>query len=242
MTVYPLFIPTGLIIAVDGPAASGKTTVGLRFAKLIRAICLDTGIMYRAVALAALNSKIDPLDEPAVVEVAERINIQVKPASVKDGRSYDVLIDGADVTWEIRSDGVNRSVSEVSVYKGVRRAMTLRQQDIARAGNIVMLGRDIGTVVLPDADLKFYLNASAEVRAQRRYEEEKKRGVILDLSEVIASIKHRDVLDSSRKHAPLKPAEDAITINTDTLSIEQVVDRMIVEVNTVLRKHSSTCD
>ncbi|MGB4594811.1 MAG: (d)CMP kinase [Anaerolineaceae bacterium] len=224
-----------LTIAIDGPAASGKTTVGLLLAKALGAICLDTGVMYRAVTQAALEAGIDPLNEKTVVKLARKIKIDVVLSTVDDGRSFDVLVDGVDVTRQLRTDAVNRFVSEVSAYKGVRRAMTKQQQRIAIASNIVMLGRDIGTVVLPQADLKFYLNASAEVRAQRRFEEEKQRGVILDLEQVIASIKHRDQLDSSRKHAPLKPAADAIIIETDGLNVEQVVCRMLGEVNRIMR-------
>lgn len=232
--------PTGLTIAIDGPAASGKTTVGMHLAKALGAICLDTGVMYRAVALAVRNASVDPLDEKAVVEIARKTKISVALSLVEDGRPIDVLVDGVDVTDQLRTDEVNSSVSEVSVYKGVRLAMTRQQRRIAKAGNIVMLGRDIGTVVLPHADLKIFLNASAETRAQRRFEEEKLRGVILDLDQVLASIIHRDVLDSSRKHAPLKPAVDAIIINTDGLSVKQVVDLMLVEVNKTLQKRQNT--
>ena len=231
MTEVELSQPKPLIIAIDGPAASGKTTVGRLLAQAIGAICLDTGVMYRAVTLAALHAGVDPMDEKAVVKLGKKIKINVGLSSVDDGRQFDVFVDDVDVTSQLRTDEVNRFVSEVSTYKGVRRAMTRQQQRIAQAGNIVMLGRDIGTVVLPNADLKFYLNASAEVRARRRYEEEKQRGVVLDLDQVIASIKHRDLLDSSRKHAPLKPAEDAIIIDTDSMSIEQVVMKMLEKVN-----------
>ena len=231
MTEVNLSQPKPLIIAIDGPAASGKTTVGRLLAQAIGAICLDTGVMYRAVTLAALQAGVDPMDEKAVVKLGKKIKINVGLSSVDDGRQFDVFVDDVDVTSQLRTDEVNRFVSEVSSYKGVRRAMTRQQQRIAQAGNIVMLGRDIGTVVLPNADLKFYLNASAEVRARRRYEEEKQRGVVLDLDQVIASIKHRDLLDSSRKHAPLKPAEDAIIIDTDSMSIEQVIMKMLEKVN-----------
>jgi cytidylate kinase len=233
---------TGLTIAIDGPAASGKTTVGMRLAQAIGAICLDTGVMYRAVTLAVLQAGVDPLDEKAVVKVARKTKISVALSHMEDGRPFDVLVDSVDVTEQLRTDEVNRFVSEVSAYKGVRSAMTRQQQRIAKAGNIVMLGRDIGTVVLPHADLKIYLNASAETRAQRRFEEEKLRGVILDLDQVIASIKHRDVIDSSRKYAPLKPAADAIIINTDGLSVEPVVALMLDEVNKTLQKKQETRD
>ncbi len=215
------------IIAIDGPAASGKSTVGALVAEKLDYVWLDTGIMYRAVACEALETGVQIDDEPAISELAEGLDVDVVPASVDDGRQFDVLINGKDRTWEIRSNEVNGSVSEVSVYPGVRVAMTELQRKIASKGRIVVLGRDIGTVVLPDADLKIYLDASIEVRAQRRLLEELSRGNTLDLEKTIEMLRHRDVIDSTREHAPLKAAEDAILINTDHLTIEQVVEKII---------------
>lgn len=215
------------IIAIDGPAASGKSTVGALVAEKLNYVWLDTGIMYRAVACEALETGVPIDDEPAISELAEGLDVDVVPASVDDGRQFDVLINGKDRTWEIRSNEVNGSVSEVSVYPGVRVAMTELQRKIASKGRIVVLGRDIGTVVLPDADLKIYLDASIEVRAQRRLLEELSRGNTLDLEKTIEMLRHRDVIDSTREHAPLKVAEDAILINTDHLTIEQVVEKII---------------
>lgn len=215
------------IIAIDGPAASGKSTVGALVAEKLNYVWLDTGIMYRAVACEALETGVLIDDEQAISELAEGLDVDVVPASVDDGRQFDVLINGKDRTWEIRSNEVNGSVSEVSVYPGVRVAMTELQRKIASKGRIVVLGRDIGTVVLPDADLKIYLDASIEVRAQRRLLEELSRGNTLDLEKTIEMLRHRDVIDSTREHAPLKAAEDAILINTDHLTIEQVVDKII---------------
>lgn len=215
------------IIAIDGPAASGKSTVGALVAEKLNYVWLDTGIMYRAVACEALETGVPIDDEPAISELAEGLDVDVVPASVDDGRQFDVLINGKDRTWEIRSNEVNGSVSEVSVYPGVRVAMTELQRKIASKGRIVVLGRDIGTVVLPDADLKIYLDASIEVRAKRRLLEELSRGNTLDLEKTIEMLRHRDVIDSTREHAPLKAAEDAILINTDHLTIEQVVDKII---------------
>jgi len=215
------------IIAIDGPAASGKSTVGALVAEKLDYVWLDTGIMYRAVACEALETGVPIDDEPAISELAEGLDVDVVPASVDDGRQFDVLINGKDRTWEIRSNEVNGSVSEVSVYPGVRVAMTELQRKIASKGRIVVLGRDIGTVVLPDADLKIYLDASIEVRAKRRLLEELSRGNTLDLEKTIEMLRHRDVIDSTREHAPLKAAEDAILINTDHLTIEQVVDKII---------------
>ena len=214
-------------IAIDGPAASGKSTIGALVAEKLGYVWLDTGIMYRAVACEALETGIAIEDEKAVTLLAESLDVDVVQASVEDGRQFDVLINGKDRTWEIRSNEVNGTVSEVSVYPGVRVAMTDLQRKIASRGHIVVLGRDIGTVVLPDADLKIYLDASIEVRAQRRLLEELARGNQLDLEKTIEMLRHRDVIDSTREHAPLKAAEDAILVNTDHLNIEQVVAKIM---------------
>ena len=214
-------------IAIDGPAASGKSTIGALVAEKLGYVWLDTGIMYRAVACEALETGVAIEDEKAVTLLAEGLDVDVVQASVEDGRQFDVLINGKDRTWEIRSNEVNGSVSEVSVYPGVRVAMTDLQRKIASRGHIVVLGRDIGTVVLPDADLKIYLDASIEVRAQRRLLEELARENQLDLEKTIEMLRHRDVIDSTREHAPLKAAEDAILVNTDHLNIEQVVAKIM---------------
>ena len=212
------------IIAIDGPAASGKSTVGAELANRLGYLCLDTGIMYRAVTWQALAEGLDPEDETAITRLAETIEIDVQPGSVSDGRAFDVLINHQDHTWDIRSPEVNQQVSLVSSYPGVRHAMTIQQRKIAGRGRIVMLGRDIGTVVLPDADLKIYLDASLKVRAKRRFEEEKARSSCVTYQEVVSSLKRRDKIDSSRKFAPLKIAADAVVINTDNMSAAQVVE------------------
>lgn len=212
------------IIAIDGPAASGKSTVGAELANRLGYLCLDTGIMYRAVTWQALAEGLDPEDETAITRLAQNIEIDVQPGSVSDGRAFDVLINHQDHTWDIRSPEVNQQVSLVSSYPGVRHAMTIQQRKIAGRGRIVMLGRDIGTVVLPDADLKIYLDASLKVRAKRRFEEEKARGSCVTYREVVSSLKRRDKIDSSRKFAPLKIAADAVVINTDNMSAAQVVE------------------
>lgn len=214
-------------IAIDGPAASGKSTIGALVADKLGYVWLDTGIMYRAVACEALETGVPIDDERAVSQLAESLEVDVVQATVDDGRQFDVLINGKDRTWQIRSNEVNSSVSEVSVYPGVRVAMTELQRKIASKGRIVVLGRDIGTVVLPNADLKIYLDASIEVRARRRQKEELARGNTLDLQKTIDMLKHRDVIDSTREHAPLKAAEDAVFVNTDELNIEQVVEELM---------------
>ncbi len=214
------------VIAIDGPAASGKTTVGTRLANELGYLCLDTGVMYRAVTLAALQAGIRICDEVNITNLAEHIQIDVKPASLEDGRAFDVLVDGKDVTWDIRLPEVNQYVSPVSAYAGVRAAMTLQQRRIGEQGNIVMLGRDIGTVVLPDADMKIYLDASVEERARRRYLEEINRGNQVTFEDILESLKRRDQIDSTRDIAPLKVADDAVVIDTENLCIEEVVHKI----------------
>ena len=214
-------------ITIDGPAASGKSTVGNLIANKLGYISLDTGIMYRAVACQAIKEQIDVSDENAVSELAERILIDFRPTKEEDGRQFDVIINGQDATWEIRSPEVNAVLSEVSVYPRVRTAMTKLQREIGKHGKIVMIGRDIGTVVLPDAELKIYLEASVEVRAQRRYIEDLGRGKKVCLDEIADSLRHRDEIDSGRTIAPLKPAEDAIIIDSDDMTVYEVVEAIM---------------
>jgi len=191
---------------------------------------LDTGAMYRAVTWAALERGIPIEDEGAVTSLAEQLRIDVTPSSVDDGRQYTVLADEMDVTWAIRRPEVDANVSPVSAYVGVRRALTARMRRIGQRGRVVMVGRDIGTVVLPDADLKIYLDASVEERARRRWREIRERGEEADYGAVLASMRRRDRIDSSRAVAPLKPAGDAVVVDTTDLSIEEVlakVERLI---------------
>ena len=214
------------IIAIDGPAASGKSTVGIKLASDLGYICLDTGVMYRAVTFIALQRGISIIYESAITDLSQIIQIDVRPASVNDGRAHDVLADGQDVTWEIRLPEVNSNVSPVSAYAGVRTAMTNQQRRIAEQGHIIMLGRDIGTVVLPDADLKIYLDATVEERARRRYLEELGQGKNSSYEVVLKSLKERDRIDSTRAIAPLKVADDAIVINTDEIDADCVVQKI----------------
>ena len=213
-------------IAIDGPVASGKSSVGLKLAESLGYVFLDTGIMYRAVTLAALQQEVDIFNEEAVTRLAHEINIEILKPSVNDGRVNDVLLNGEDITWLIKESHVNDNVSQVSTYAGVRSAMTEKQQRIAEQGSIVMVGRDIGTVVLPHADYKFFLNASGEERARRRLIEEVARGKELTLEEITENVRSRDEIDSSRAVAPLVPAQDAIVIETDHKSLEQVVEEI----------------
>jgi cytidylate kinase len=214
-------------IAIDGPAAAGKSTLGQALAERLGYLYFDTGVMYRAVALAALRREVPVGDETAVTELAEQLAIDVRPPSRSDGRQCDVMLDGEDVTWAIRSAEVDGHVSQVSVYPGVRQAMTRRQREIGLRGRVVMVGRDIGTVVLPEADLKIYLDATTEARARRRYQEELGRGGEPDYQDVLDSVLQRDRIDSTRALAPLKPAEDAVILDTTRLDAGQVLERAL---------------
>jgi cytidylate kinase len=220
------------IIAIDGPAASGKSTVGEILAARFGYLFFDTGVMYRAVTWIARTRLNGVSDEAAVTALAESVQIDVCPPSRADGRKYDVMVEGKDVTWEIRSPEVEADVSQVSAYPGVRQAMSAQQRRIGLRGKVVMVGRDIGTVVLPEAGLKIYLDASVEVRARRRYEETLLRGQPADYKEILAAMRKRDRTDSSRKVAPLKPALDAVILNTDQISAEEVVQIVIEKLDT----------
>ncbi len=215
------------IIAIDGTSASGKSTLAQRLASRIGYFYFDTGVMYRAVTLAGIQAGIPASDEDRITKLASEISIDVRSPSKQDGRQYDVIVDGEDVTWEIRSEEVDANVSEVSAYSGVRQAMTERQREIGRRGNVIMVGRDIGTVVLPEADLKLFLDASVEARARRRYEERQARGEEVDYDEILDSMRTRDRIDSSRDVAPLHPADDAVIIDTTVLSIDETTVRAL---------------
>jgi CMP/dCMP kinase len=213
-------------IAIDGPAASGKSTIAEKLASELDYLYFDTGVMYRAVTLAALQTLCSVEDEEGISVLAERIQIDVLPASIADGRLYDVHLEGQDVTWAIRRPEVERNVSQVSAYRRVRAAMTDQQRRIGRRGKVVMVGRDIGTVVLPEAGLKIYLVASVEERARRRYEEVQKRGQPGSYEEILEAMKRRDSIDSNRAIAPLRPADDAIIIDTDGKTIIEVLEQV----------------
>lgn len=215
------------IIAIDGPAASGKSTIGLRLANALGYLFFDTGVMYRAITWLALERGIDVRNEPAITTLAEEAQIDVAPASKPDGRVCDVLVNGQDITWEARTRQVDENVSVVSAYRGVRAALSRQQRRIGQRGRIVMVGRDIGTVVLPDADLKIYLDATAEERARRRYEEIVARGGKPDYAEILKRVVERDRIDSTRDVAPLRAAEDAVIVNSNELNADQVFEQVL---------------
>lgn len=210
------------IIAIDGPAGSGKSTIGKLLADHLNYLFVDTGVMYRAVTLAALQQGIDAKDEALVSDLAGEIEIALQTPTVEDGRDCDVLIDDNDVTWDIRSAEVDAHVSIVSAYPEVRRILSMKQRQIGLQGDVVMMGRDIGTVILPDADLKIYLDASVEERANRRFTERISRSEDVEYEPILEALLERDSIDSTRDVAPLKPADDAIVIDTDGYSIEEV--------------------
>jgi cytidylate kinase len=220
-------MPIVKIIAIDGPAASGKSTVGKKVADALGYLFFDTGVMYRAVTWAALARELPIADEAALTRLAEMVDIDVKPPSKDDSRSYDVWLDGEDATWEIRRPEVDANVSQVSAYPGVRRALSAQQRRIGLRGHVVMVGRDIGTVVLPESDLKIYLDASVEERARRRFEELLQRGEPADLEAITQALRKRDRFDSTRLIAPLRAASDAVIIHSDNLSFDQVVEKIL---------------
>jgi len=219
-------LPKPSKIAIDGTVASGKSTIGGLLAERLGYLYLDTGAMYRAVTWVALKRGLDIADEEAITALAEAIKIEVVPPTVEDGRQYTVYADGEDVTWQIRRQEVDANVSPVSAYVGVRRALTAQQRRIGQRGRVVMVGRDIGTVVMPDADLKIYLDASVEERARRRYLELVEKGEPANYDDVLIAIEKRDAFDSGRKEAPLQPADDAFIIDTTGLSVEEVLEKV----------------
>jgi cytidylate kinase len=211
-----------IIIAIDGPAASGKSTLGRRLADSLGYLFFDTGVMYRAVTWGALQRGLEISNETAVTQLAETAQIDVRSPSQNDGRTCDVLLDGVDITWETRRPDVEANVSPVSAYRGVRQALAAQQRRIGLRGHVVMVGRDIGTVVLPEANLKIYLDASAEERARRRYEEIIQRGGKAEYEQILAGVRKRDEIDSTRAFSPLMAAADAIIINSDKLDADEV--------------------
>ena len=211
------------VIAIDGPAAAGKSTVARAVAERLGALLFDTGALYRVIALLALRGNVNPRDEQELCRLARSTRIDIRPPSAHDGRLFDVLIAGEDVTWRIREPDVGSIVSQVSEHAEVRAALMPLQRRIAAAGPVVMVGRDIGTVVVPDAGLKIYLDASPEERARRRYVESRVRDTSVTLDEVREETLARDTIDTARATAPLRAADDATLVQTDNLDVEEVV-------------------
>ena len=225
MTVF-LNVPPS-VIAIDGPAASGKSTVGETLAERLGFLYFDTGAMYGAVTQAAVVRGITIEEEDAMRMLAEALDIDIEPATVSDGRQYTVLVDGKDVTWEVRSPEVDAHVSAVSAIAPVRAAMVRQQRRVAEKGRVVMVGRDIGTVVFPEAPLKVYLDATPEERALRRFRELRDRQQPGDYDAILEAVRRRDAIDSGREASPLRAAEDAVHINTEGLSVDEVVAAIV---------------
>lgn len=211
-----------MIIAIDGPSGSGKSTLGRMLARELNLLYIDTGSMYRAVALATIDAKLDPADTEAVSALASRVDIDLEG----DPDSLTVLLGGRDVTEQIRTESVTAMSSVVSTIPGVRRAMVARQREMGRRG-AVLNGRDIGTVVFPDADIKFFLTAAPQERAERRYKEDRMTNSDVSFEQTMAEMTERDWRDSTREDSPLKVADDAIVVDSSGLSIEEVFARMM---------------
>ncbi|MDQ0350872.1 cytidylate kinase [Alkalibacillus filiformis] len=218
-------------VAIDGPAAAGKSTVAKQIAKKLDYLYIDTGAMYRALTLKALRNKVNLEDEEALAQLASQIKISFKHK--EDGQ--DVLINGDDVSDDIRQSDVTNNVSIVAKHKLVREHMVAMQRKLAEEANVVVDGRDIGTYVLPNAEVKIFLVASVEERAIRRHKENIDRGIESDLNQLKEEIERRDQIDSQREMAPLTKADDAIEIDTTSKSIEEVKESIL----TIIQNHSS---
>jgi cytidylate kinase len=216
-----------MIIAIDGPSGSGKSTLGRMLAHALKLLYIDTGSMYRAVALAVIEAGVDPNDVEAVTELANRIEIDLEG----DPDSLSVLLNGRDITDQVRTESVTEMSSVVSTIPGVRRAMVERQRAISKRG-AVLNGRDIGTVVFPDADVKFFLTAVPEERAERRYKEDQMTShSSTTYAETLADMIERDRRDSTRADSPLKVADDAIVIDSTGKGIDEVFEEMMSHVH-----------
>lgn len=212
-----------LIIAIDGPAASGKSTTAKLVAQRLGYLHIDTGAMYRALTLKILRSGLDGFYSKKIGAIAETTRIELVPAN----GSLKVLLDGEDVTEQIRSPEVTIAVSSVSTLRDVRQAMVREQRRLGKDGGVVLEGRDLGTVVFPDADVKIFMVASIEARARRRQQELLEKGIRTDLETLMNEIRERDEKDSSRDESPLRKADDAIVLDTSDLTIDEQVEFVV---------------
>ncbi len=210
-------------IAVDGPAGAGKSTIAKAVAAKLGFIYVDTGAMYRAMALYFLRQGIGKEEEAAISAACGQVEITIR---YEDG-SQQVILNGENVSSQIRNEEVGNMASATSVYLPVREKLVQLQQELAKTANVIMDGRDIGTCVLPDAQAKVYLTASSAVRAKRRYDELKEKGVMCNLEEIEQDIIERDYRDMHREHSPLKQAEDAVLVDSSDMTIEEVIDAII---------------
>jgi CMP/dCMP kinase len=226
------------VVAIDGPAAAGKTVIGRALATHFGWSFFDTGVLYRALTWKALRTAANLSDGSVLARLAELTSIDVVPSADPDARPYDVLVDGLDVSVAIREPEVDRSVSQVSAHAEVRQALINAQRSLRRPPGIVMAGRDIGTVIFPDALVKIYLDASPEVRARRRAQERGIEGDFATETE-LRDVKLRDRTDQSREAAPLRAAEDAEVLDTDHLDVTAVLRRAIDLTTDALRRHGA---
>ncbi len=213
----------GLVIALDGPSGAGKSTAARLLAQKLGYIYIDTGAMYRAIGWKAKQEYIDPSDEPKLAELCLRTEVTIK----KDNSDPKVYVDGRDVSGEIRTPEMGMMASSVSKSAAVRARLLTLQRELGRNGGVVMDGRDIGTVVFPDADVKFFLDASAEERGRRRFLELKAKGMDVELARITKEIRDRDQQDSSRLLAPLRKADDALLLDSTGMSIDDVLNEML---------------
>ena len=216
-----------MIIAIDGPAGSGKSTVAKFIAKRLNYRYIDTGAMYRAVAWSAEKKDIDLSDENAVGQWVTQLKIEF----VADPAGQQVKVNGENATGLLKNEVVGRGAAKVAAQKRVREILVAKQQEIGKSGNVVMDGRDIGTQVFPNAELKFFMDADAEERGKRRYLELKEKNLDVDLENIIAEIKQRDHEDRTRAISPLCPAEDAIKIDTTKFDVEEVIEKIMEQIN-----------
>jgi cytidylate kinase len=225
-----------MVVVIDGPAASGKSTTARKVAEKLGWFYLDTGAMYRAVTVKVLQNRIPLDDSKAIAETVEKMKIQLKPGR----KGLKIEVDDKDVTSEIRTPEVDWAVGPVCEVAKVREILVRKQQEIGASGHVIAEGRDMGTVVFPNADLKFYMIASVDERAKRRKKDLEKQGIEISLKEIKSEIQRRDQRDSTRSNSPLMQAEDAVRIDTTKLKIDEQVDRIIDRImkkQTLLQKN-----
>ena len=219
--------PNGLVIAIDGTAGTGKSTVGRAAAQALGYSFLSTGGLYRALAYTVFSKKVNPTDEQAVLATAKAIQFRFER---QPDATLKMFVDGEYLGNKLQLDEVAQTASKVSTQAAARAVLTEKMRQAGQDGGIIVEGRDIGTVVFPDAEVKIYLDASAEVRADRRVKQLAEQGVQADYAQILASIKERDLRDSTRAASPLKPAADAVKIDTSDLTQAQVIDEVLKEI------------
>ena len=212
-----------LIIAIDGPSGAGKSTLSKALAKKLNYLNIDTGAMYRSVALLAQQERLNPHDDAGLRKLCSNLSIEF----IREDGSERVMANGIDVSTAIRTPEVSLLTAQVSACPAVREAMVQLQRKMGEGGGVILEGRDIGTVVFPRADVKFFLSATATERGRRRYEELQARGITVDLEQTIAEVEARDAADTARTHAPLMQADDALIVDSTKLSIADVLEKML---------------